>query len=44
MISPSLLEIMAMVISTGMMVDMRGERPVRTAAVVRMRADNEATV
>lgn len=33
-----------MMMTTCMMVDMRGERPVRTAAVALMRADNEATV
>ena len=38
------LEVMAMVMTAHVMVDMRGERPVRKREAATMRADNEAAV
>ena len=44
LISINLLEVMAMVMAAYVMVDMRGDRPVRKGEAVLMRADNEAAV
>ena len=44
LISINLLEVMAMVMTAFVMVDMRGERPGRKGEAVLMRADNEAAV
>jgi len=44
LISINLLEVMAMVVTAFVMVDMRGERPGRKGEAVLMRADNEAAV
>ena len=44
LISKHLLEVMAMVMTAHVMVDMRAERPVRRGEAALMRADNEAPV
>ena len=44
LISINLLEVMAMVVTAFVMVDMRGDRPGRKGEAVLMRADNEAAV
>ena len=44
LISINMLEVMAMVTTAYVMVDMREERPVRKGEAVLMRADNEAAV
>ena len=43
-VSINLLEIMAMVMTAYVMIDMKGERPRRRGEAVLMRADNEAAV
>ena len=44
LISIKLLEVMAMVMTAYVMIDMKGERPRRIGEAVLMRADNEAAV
>ena len=44
LISIKLLEVMAIVMTSYVMVDMRGERPVRRGEAFLMRGDNEAAV